>query len=116
VFNEAFPDQAISGVTVVLERFNGSTWTEVGRQNNGDFMFFGLSAGTYRLTKLNDYNPAELYDGLNHVGNLGGVDTNPFTEYDAGWSSSDVIDTIVIGDGAIGTGYNFEVLPVTGGG
>jgi len=106
------PDQTISNVTVVLERFNGSTWTEVGRQSTGTFSFTGLSAGTYRLTKLNDFDPALLYDGLNQVGSAGGVDTNQFTEIDPGWSSVDVIDQIIIGNSTVATGYNFEVVPV----
>ena len=121
VFNEAFPDQAISGVTVVLQRWNGTSWIAVGEQATGDFSFTGLSAGTYRLTKLNDFDPALLYDGLNQVGTANGVDpdgtdTNPYTQYDSGWSSVDLIDTIVIGDGVHATGYNFEVVPVPSGG
>jgi hypothetical protein len=106
------PDQLVSGVTVRLERFNGTGWVLVGEQTTGSFSFEGLTAGTYRLTKLNDFNQAKAYDGLNFVGSAGGTDTNPFTQIDSGWSSIDQIDQIIIGDGVAATGYNFELVPI----
>jgi len=110
------PDQPVSGVTVQLERFNGTGWDLIGTQSSGFYSFTGLSAGTYRLTKLNDFPPTDAYDGLNFVGSAGGHDTNPFTQIDTGWSPIDLIDQIVITDGLVATGYNFELIPISGGG
>ena len=110
------PDQPVSGVTVRLERFNGTGWVLIGQQSNGFFSFTGLTAGTYRLTKLNDFPPTDAYDGLNFVGSAGGTDTNPFTQIDTGWSPIDLIDQIQIGTGVAATGYNFELIPISGGG
>jgi hypothetical protein len=106
------PDQPVSGVTVKLERFNGTGWVLVGQQTNGFFSFTDLTAGIYRLTKLNDFPPNEAYDGLNFVGSAGGTDTNPFTQIDNGWSPIDTIDQIDIGTGVQATGYNFELVPI----
>jgi hypothetical protein len=109
------PDQPVSGVTVRLERFNGAGWDLIGEQTSGFFSFTGLTAGTYRLTKLNDFPPTEAYDGLNFVGSAGGNDLNPYDQTNPLWSPIDRIDQIVLTSNSVATGYNFELIPISGG-
>lgn len=64
---------------------------------NGDYSFEGLRPGTYTLTQE---QPASYVDGIDSLGNRGGVITTNSAQ-------QDVFDGIVLGSNDAGINYNF---------
>jgi hypothetical protein len=83
-------EAGIAGVTVTLTGTGGTFTTTTDK--NGNYKFSALPSGNYTVSES---QPAGFVDGMDAVGNLGGVLGN------------DVISNIYIGASENGTGYNF---------
>lgn len=93
-------DSAIAGVTVSLMPINASG-NDTGpaliavSDANGVYRFSEVKPGRYRLFET---QPAAYAQGVEVVGSAGGTNTNP---------SDDTIDSIDLGSGTDGIGYDF---------
>lgn len=103
-------EEGIAGVTIELLNADGQPIMVAGpngqqialvlqTDENGDYCFEDLYAGTYQIreTQPNSYN-----DGIDTLGSLGGV------------ASNDVFRQITLGSGETGVNYDFgELRPIT---
>jgi hypothetical protein len=97
-------DSALSGVLVTLtgtDNLGNAINITVATDTNGFYVFTGLRAGTYTVTK--EASPFGYTDEASNVGTVGGS-ANGST------LSPNVIGQIVLGSGDNGLNYNFAEL------
>jgi hypothetical protein len=118
-------EQGVPGVTMRLEReispgvwqFVAETTTSAALGMEGSYSFTDVAAGSYRVTRVDNPFPNDIFNGLNHVGTVNGMttgtDDNPGIGEDP--PAVDSISGIVLGVGDSGIDYNFGMLPINGG-
>lgn len=96
-FTTASNDRPLAGVTIRLLDAQANIVAETFTNANGEYEFTGLRPGVYSVVEV---TPAELIDGDEHVGTIGGVAVGQL-------GGNDTITSIVLSSGSNAVDYNF---------
>jgi uncharacterized repeat protein (TIGR01451 family) len=97
--------EGLGGVTMTLQRSDGTPVATTVTIADGTFSFTGLPDGVYQLIET---QPAGYFDGRETAGTSGGTVNNAAFGPTAATNS---ITTITLGAGVAATGYLFQELP-----